>query len=105
LKISTSTQYPPSRSLHDALPICTYQNPPQEAWKRVKVRSDKPEVLAVLRGLAAWREEQAVSRDVPRSRILKDETLADIAMYKPRDRKSTRLNSSHVKNSYAVFCF
>lgn len=66
----------------------TYQNPPQEAWKRVKVRSDKPEVLAVLRGLAAWREEQAVSRDVPRSRILKDETLADIAMYKPRDEDS-----------------
>ncbi|PZO86619.1 MAG: ribonuclease D [Micavibrio aeruginosavorus] len=63
----------------------TYQNPPQEAWKRVKVRSDRPDVLAVLRALAAWREEQAVSRDVPRSRIIKDETLADVAMYKPRD--------------------
>lgn len=63
----------------------TYQNPPEEAWKRVKVRSDKPDVLAILRALAAWREEQAVSRDVPRSRILKDETLADVAMYKPRD--------------------
>lgn len=66
----------------------TYQNPPMESWKRVKVRSDKPDVLAVLRALAAWREEQAVSRDVPRSRILKDETLADIAMYKPRDEDS-----------------
>jgi ribonuclease D len=66
----------------------TYQNPPQEAWKRVKVRSDKPDVLALLRALAAWREDQAVSRDVPRSRILKDETLADIAMYKPRDEDS-----------------
>lgn len=66
----------------------TYQSPPMEAWKRVKVRSDKPEVLAVLRALAAWREEQAVSRNVPRSRILKDETLADIAMYKPRDEDS-----------------
>ncbi|PZQ47411.1 MAG: ribonuclease D [Micavibrio aeruginosavorus] len=63
----------------------TYQNPPMESWKRVKIRSDRPEVLAILQGLAAWREEQAVSRDVPRSRILKDETLADIAMYKPRD--------------------
>lgn len=66
----------------------TYQNPPEEAWKRVKVRSDKPDVLALLRSLAAWREEQAVSRDVPRSRIIKDETLADIAMYKPRDEDS-----------------
>lgn len=66
----------------------TYQNPPEEAWKRVRVRSDKPDVLAILRALAAWREEQAVSRDVPRSRILKDETLADVAMYKPRDVES-----------------
>jgi ribonuclease D len=66
----------------------TYQNPPEEAWKRIKVRSDKPDVLAILRALAAWREEQAVSRDVPRSRILKDETLADVAMYKPRDVES-----------------
>ena len=66
----------------------TYQNPPEEAWTRVKVRSDKSDVLAIVRGLAAWREEQAVSRDVPRSRIIKDETLADIAMYKPRDEDS-----------------
>lgn len=66
----------------------TYQTPPLEAWKRIKVRSDKPDVLAILRALAAWREEQAISRDVPRSRILKDETLADIAMYKPRDHDS-----------------
>ncbi len=66
----------------------TYQSPPDEAWKRVKIRSDKPEVLAVLRNLAAWREEEAVKRDVPRSRILKDETLADIALYKPRDEES-----------------
>ncbi len=66
----------------------TYQNPPEEAWKRVKIRSDRPDVLALLRALAAWREEDAVRRDVPRSRILKDETLADIALYKPRDEDS-----------------
>jgi ribonuclease D len=66
----------------------TYQNPPEESWKRVKIRSDKPEVLVILRALAAWREEEAVRRDVPRSRILKDEVLADIAMYKARDMDS-----------------
>ena len=66
----------------------TYQNPPQEAWRRIRIRSDRPDVLAALRALAAWREEEAVRRDVPRSRILKDETLADIAMYKPRDEDS-----------------
>lgn len=66
----------------------TYQTDPQEAWKRIKVRSDKPDVLMVLKTLAAWREEQAIARDVPRGRILKDDTLADIAMYKPRDEES-----------------
>lgn len=66
----------------------TYQNPPEESWKRIKVRSDKSDVLMVLKALAAWREEQAVARDIPRSRILKDETIADIAMYKPRDEDS-----------------
>ncbi len=63
----------------------TYQNPPEEAWKRIKIRSDRPDVLAILKALAAWREDEAVRRDVPRSRILKDEVLADIAMYKARD--------------------
>ena len=63
----------------------TYQVNPDEAWKRVKVRSDKPDVLMILKALSAWRETQAITRDVPRGRILKDETLADIAMFKPRD--------------------
>ena len=62
----------------------TYQTNPQESWMRVKIRSDKPDVLMVLKLLSAWREEQAISRDVPRGRILKDETLADIAMFKPK---------------------
>lgn len=66
----------------------TYQNPPEESWKRIKIRSDRSDVLAVLKALAHWREEEAVRRDVPRSRILKDETMADIAMYKPRDEDS-----------------
>jgi ribonuclease D len=66
----------------------TYQNPPEEAWHRVKIRSDRSDVLAILKTLAAWREKEAVRKDVPRSRILKDETLSDIALYKPRDQES-----------------
>ena len=62
----------------------TYQNPPEESWKRIKIRSDRSDVLAVLKALAAWREEEAVRRNVPRGRIFKDETVADIAMFKPR---------------------
>jgi len=66
----------------------TYQNPPEDAWKRIRIRSDRSDVLAVLQALAAWREREAVRKDLPRGRILKDETLADIAMYKPRDLES-----------------
>jgi ribonuclease D len=66
----------------------TYQNNPEESWKRIKIRSDKPEVLNILKHLAAWREEEAVRRDIPRSRLIKDETLADIAVYKPRDEQA-----------------
>ncbi|MFA7456548.1 MAG: ribonuclease D [Micavibrio sp.] len=63
----------------------TYQTSPEDSWRRIKIRSDKPEILAILRHLAAWREQEAISRDVPRGRILKDDTLADIALFKPRD--------------------
>lgn len=66
----------------------TYQNPPEESWHRIKIRSDRSDVLAVLKALAAWRETEAVRKDVPRSRIIKDETLSDIALYKPRDQES-----------------
>lgn len=61
----------------------TYKNPPEEAWRRIKLRTDKPKVLAVLREIAAWREREAQRRDVPRNRILRDETLADIAVHAP----------------------
>lgn len=61
----------------------TYENKPEDAWERIKVRTDKPKVLAVLREIAAWREREAQSRDVPRQRIVKDEVLADMAIHPP----------------------
>lgn len=60
-----------------------YDIDPYETWKRLKLRSAKPKDLAVLKELAAWREEDAQRRDVPRARILKDETLLDLAFQKP----------------------
>ncbi|HPF77666.1 MAG TPA: ribonuclease D [Alphaproteobacteria bacterium] len=63
----------------------TYDMPVEDMWKRIKIRSDKPEVLAILRDLASWREELARKKDIPRGRILKDEALADIAVYMPKD--------------------
>ena len=61
----------------------TYRMEPDNAWKRLKTRVRKPKELAVLIEVAAWREREAQSRDVPRSRVLKDETIADIAIQAP----------------------
>jgi len=61
-----------------------YALDPDEAWHRVKIASRKPEVLGRLRALAAWREHEARGKNLPRGRIVKDETLGDIAMHPPR---------------------
>ena len=61
----------------------TYRMDPENAWRRLKTRVRKPRELAVLIEVAAWREREAQSRDVPRSRVLKDEVIADIAVQAP----------------------
>ena len=62
----------------------TYELHPEKAWRRLKMRIKTPKALAVLMELAAWREREAQSQDVPRARILKDEALYDIAGQTPR---------------------
>jgi ribonuclease D len=61
----------------------TYRMDPESAWQRLKTRVRKPKELAVLIDVAAWREREAQARDVPRSRVLKDEVIADIAVQAP----------------------
>jgi ribonuclease D len=61
-----------------------YEVNPSEAWKRVRVSSRKADVLGRLKALAAWRETEARDKNLPRGRIVKDETLADIASHPPR---------------------
>ncbi len=61
----------------------TYRTTPEEAWRRLKPRSARPRVLAVLREVAAWREREAQRRDVPRVRIVRDEALLEIATAAP----------------------
>lgn len=63
----------------------TYRLDPVDAWRRLKPRSGNKRFLAVLAGLAAWREREAQSRDVPRNRVLRDETLLEIAAHPPLD--------------------
>ena len=63
----------------------TYAVRPEDAWKRLKTRFKGQRGLAVLVEVAAWRERQAQERDLPRSRILKDDALAEIATQIPRN--------------------
>ena len=66
----------------------TYALEPEEAWRRLKSRSNDRRFLAVLKALAAWREVEAQRRDVPRNRILRDEQLLDIVAHTPADSKA-----------------
>ena len=62
----------------------TYQADPDNAWRRLSGRLRKAKEVAVLMEVAAWREREAQSRDVPRGRILKDDALIDVAVSAPR---------------------
>jgi ribonuclease D len=61
----------------------TYEQRPENAWLRLRSRMRKPRDVAVLMELAAWRETEAQAKDVPRSRVLKDDTLVDVALSAP----------------------
>lgn len=61
----------------------TYRMDPDRAWERLKTRVRKPKELAVLMEVAAWREREAQTRDVPRSRVLKDDVVGDVATQMP----------------------
>lgn len=61
-----------------------YRNDPETIWRRIKMQSRKADVLGRLKALGAWREREAQRKNIPRGRIMKDETIADIASHPPR---------------------
>ncbi len=63
----------------------TYETDPENAWKRLKARTDKPRFLSVLKAAAAWRERESMRRDQPRNWVMRDETLLNIAAQAPKD--------------------
>src|SRR6185503_6515894 len=56
----------------------------EEAWKRLKLPSRNPAVLGRLKALAGWRETEARSKNLPRGRIIKDDTLSEIVLHPPK---------------------
>lgn len=61
----------------------TYTNRPEDAWLKVRTRTNSPRFLAILRELARFRESYAQERDVPRSRVFKDDAMIELASTKP----------------------
>jgi ribonuclease D len=61
----------------------TYRQEPQEAWRRFKIRTGNRRMLALVRELAAWRETAAQQRNLPRNRLLRDESILEIAAHAP----------------------
>ncbi len=60
-----------------------YANDLATAWHRIRAPSRSAAVLGRLKAVAAWRESEAQAKDIPRGRIMRDETLADIASHPP----------------------
>jgi ribonuclease D len=61
----------------------TYRVDPDEAWERVKTRTTSARFLGIVRELARFREGYAQARDIPRSRVFKDDALVELASSKP----------------------
>ena len=68
--------------------IETYRTEPEDAWKRIKVRLKSKKQLAVLIAVAGWRELEAQEKNVPRSRVIKDEAVAEIATQMPQTKEA-----------------
>lgn len=61
----------------------TYTTHPNEAWQRIKTRTTSGRFMAVVKALARFREEYAQGNNVPRSRVLKDDALLELASTRP----------------------
>lgn len=77
----------------------TYAHDPETAWRRLRLPNRKADTLGRLKALAAWREREAQTRDIPRGRIIKDDTLGDLALSPPR----TQADLSRVRGLSAAW--
>ncbi|MEO1747165.1 MAG: ribonuclease D [Pseudomonadota bacterium] len=66
----------------------TYDLKPENAWKRLKLRARKPTEFEITKRLAEWRENEARSNNTPRSRVLKDDAIYEIAQQQPDDERA-----------------
>lgn len=65
-----------------------YHVQPDRAWKRLKLKGVRPKEMGPIVKLAEWREQEAQNKDIPRNRIIKDETIYELARLQPKDEKA-----------------
>src|SRR5712691_9055098 len=74
-----------AEEMADLVDPAIYRSEPGVAWRRFRLRGRADRrFLGVLRAIAAWREEAAQQRDLPRGRIMRDEALLEIAAHAPK---------------------
>jgi ribonuclease D len=74
-----------AEEMTDLVDPALYRTEPIEAWRRFRLRGRVDRrFLGVLKALAAWREEAAQQRDLPRGRIMRDEAVLEIAAHAPK---------------------
>ena len=73
----------------------TYENHPENAWKRLKVKSTNQRFLAQVQALAAFRETEAQTLNVPRNRVMDDKSLLQLAAHAPHSDKELRATAGH----------
>ena len=57
---------------------------PDEVWKKIKLKNSNSQMLNLLKYLASWRENECKKRNIPRTRLIRDDVLINISFSKPR---------------------
>jgi ribonuclease D len=73
-----------AEELEELLDPGLYRQPPEDAWRRLKLRSRDARFVAIVQALASWREREAQRRDLPRARIIRDDLLLEVAANRPQ---------------------
>ncbi|MDC1023053.1 ribonuclease D [Alphaproteobacteria bacterium] len=74
--VSKETEYLSKKEL--------YQVNPNEVWKKIKLKNSNPQMLNLLKHLASWRENECKKRNLPRTRLIRDDVLINISFSKPK---------------------
>ena len=78
--------------------IKNYKINPSEAWMKIKIKSTKREYLNRVKFLAEWRENVSIKNNIPKNRLMRDDTLLDLASINPKSNEDfKRIRSFNIE--------